>query len=713
MKKFIFKTSLITGLLCAMSFALPTGVTMKAFYNHSKANFNRVKTIWMEEVPGLPQHFWVLGQYGLLFSLYPDDYDISSMVPNTSDSYTKSTLLDFHSKVHPSISSEYGAWNVSFHPNFKENKKFYIIYMHRRADGNTNAKTGGVVTVDEYIASGEKYSTVTFSRKIWEYNHNPSYGVSCMTFGPDGYLYIANCDYGSDSYDLTHFGRKILRIDVDNKANGQEYAIPADNPFVSSTDATIKKEIWSYGIRNVWGIHFDPLSGQLFTGEIGQNMYEELNVIVKGANGGWANMGDGEPQFYGYGFSGPCDPALRDCSKFEDPYYAFGRIGDLGMASIVGGRTFMGAKDSPFYGQHIFVDTESGKIFGTDPNKRVTYNWTPFPIVNLSKWIWYNENIPNSNIMRFFRKKVTVPAGKTVTTAYAAIVADDGFQAGLYINGKLMNNDAFGYGSAWTKWDFAPELKTGENLIAIIGRNFYDFSTAGLLFAMEITFNDGTKDTVVSDASWKANNTPPVRWEFLDYNDAGWPNAKELANYGDDPWGKLPGEMDLTIAGTPPQLIGQSDESLSRNNDGHDGIVYIGKDTFGYLYGVYVSWKVGADYHEIYRFDHADMRPAKAGCTDPKYAGFDSLAGIHVQDSCGAINPITRMEQAHQAGQSMIANLEGIQKAILPEDVVGIELYNMRGKKVWTYSRTDQKTRNYVILPQNLEKGVLQVKYLW
>ncbi|MBF0431641.1 MAG: PQQ-dependent sugar dehydrogenase [Fibrobacteria bacterium] len=734
MRNGIIKIWLLIAITVVVAIAaLPSNITMKKFYDDSKASFSkdRVKTIWMEEVPGLPQHFWVLGWYGYVYTLYPDNYDHTSLIPNTSLDYTKTRIADFHDEVHPSIYSEYGAWNISFHPNFKENGLFYIIYMGKYSGQvDFTRKSGGQVKVDEWKATGDKFSTIEKVRTIITYDHKASFGVGCMLFGPDGYLYISNCDYGTNSQDLTILGRKILRIDVDKKDPGKEYAIPSDNPLVNESDPNIKKEIWAWGIRNVWHMHFDDLTGDLWSGEIGQLQWEELNILKKGTNGGWFDMGDGETSQYGQGFSGPCkvtgnstttSSTAFDCSKYEPPFWSFprngtvvaGEISDntnyIPMSSIAGGKNFMGAKNSPFYGYHIFFDTEDSQFWATKPDRRATYTWGVGESLGDAKWIWYPEGSSANSApaaTRYFRKTFTISAEKTLSTAKLVLTADNSYVT--YANSTQVGENE-NWGSV-NIFDIKSHLKAGDNAVVMSVTND-NVGWAGLIAAINLVYTDSSKESYVTDASWKAGNSNASGWQTTAFNDGSWPAATVLGNNGMDPWGDFSSEK-VTIEGTPPELIGQADGTISRNDDGHDGVVYMGRDTFGYLYAIFVSWQAGKDYHEIYRLDSPDMNPATAGCTDSTRAGYNPMAGISDPSKCGTpIKPIAQLQS--EAEITIFANIQGIGEVTIPKNAIGIELYDLQGKIVWRYTSSRFYEKAKVRIPTNLKTGVLQARPIY
>jgi len=187
-------------------------------------------------------------------------------------------------------------------------------------------------------------------------NHNGGQ----LAFGPDGYLYIAVGDGGSGG-DPQGNGQNpktllgtILRIDVDNSNGEFNYAIPPDNPFANNTEG-FREEIYAYGLRNPWRFSFDAENGQLWTGDVGQNAYEEINIIEKGANYGW-NMMEG---FH-------CYKPAENCDKegLELPVWEYDRSG--GDISVTGGFVYRGPSHSELEGLYVYADYVSGRIWTLD-----------------------------------------------------------------------------------------------------------------------------------------------------------------------------------------------------------------------------------------------------------------------------------------------------------------------------------------------------------
>lgn len=269
---------------------------------------------------------------------------------------------------------ERGVLGVVAHPKFKENGKIYVTYaapLRETAPKDWNHTTR--VSEFSIMADDNERINLDSEKVLIEYdqpyfNHN---GGS-LAFGPkDGYLYIASGDGGNangtgmghseigNSQDLSNLLGKILRIDVNH---GSPYSIPADNPFQSEHQ---KKEIFATGLRNPWRISFDRGgSHALFAADIGQNLYEEVNIITKGANYGW-NVREG---FHGFNPKKPKESPENSPEKdvrgqsFTDPIIeyknanAFRNDPEAYGISITGGYVYRGEKIQGLQGQYVFAD---------------------------------------------------------------------------------------------------------------------------------------------------------------------------------------------------------------------------------------------------------------------------------------------------------------------------------------------------------------------
>lgn len=266
---------------------------------------------------------------------------------------------------------ERGLLGMAFHPQFKENGKFYVVYSGpvssdtpRRVRLNFNCTN----YLSEFRVSktDPNQADLATERIIYRW-HKPQFNHNggAIAFGPDGYLYIATGDGGSandkalfhtekigNAQDLKSPLGKILRINVNA---GDPYSIPADNPFADSKDAL--PEIYAYGLRNPWRMSFDAGGEhQLFTADVGQNAYEEVDIIVKGANYGWNRM-EGTRCF------NPDDPNKHPetCDKLglTMPITEYGNLNvvkDGKGLSVTGGYVYRGKAIPQLQGTYVFGD---------------------------------------------------------------------------------------------------------------------------------------------------------------------------------------------------------------------------------------------------------------------------------------------------------------------------------------------------------------------
>ncbi len=191
---------------------------------------------------------------------------------------TGTRFLDIRDRV-SWVEGERGLSSVVFHPDYAANGYFFVTYTNLNGDS----------VVSRFQVSADPDFADPNSEQILLILPQPApiHNIGDLSFGPDGYLYIAVGDGGPER-DVNHQGQNlrtlygtVLRIDVDSNF---PYAIPPDNPFVHDPQA--RNEIFTYGLRNPWRINIDPVTSDLFIGDVGENRYEELNYVPGGFPGG-------------------------------------------------------------------------------------------------------------------------------------------------------------------------------------------------------------------------------------------------------------------------------------------------------------------------------------------------------------------------------------------------------------------------------------------
>ncbi len=306
--------------------------------------------------------FYIASQYGVIYSIDPTDSEVSE----------GEVLFDFAQSVsYKDRENEEGFLGMAFHPKFKDNGQLFIFYT-----SSQNPRTSVISRFNRMKDNPKKIDPAS-EMKLLEvpqpaWNHNGG----TIEFGPDGYLYIALGDGGGGN-DMFKNGQKlstlmgsILRIDVDNQDDGKNYSIPKDNPFIDTENA--RPEIWAYGLRNVWRFSFDPVSKNLWAADVGQDLWEEVNIIKRGGNYGWSEREAMHP--FGRNGSGPSD-------QLVDPIWEYHH--DIGK-SITGGVVYRGKAIPELVGVYLFADYVAGKMWGIkyDEKEEKVVAHYEFPLEN-------------------------------------------------------------------------------------------------------------------------------------------------------------------------------------------------------------------------------------------------------------------------------------------------------------------------------------------
>ncbi len=287
------------------------------------------------------------------------------VLPNDPQASQAKLFFDLSKKTrYADNENEEGFLGFCFHPKFKENGQCFAFY-NTTDTPHTTVVSRFRVSKDNpnLVEASSEEELLRVAQPYW--NHNGG----TIAFGPDGYLYIglgdggkANDPHGNGQNLGTLLG-SIMRIDVDRKDAGLGYAIPKDNPFVGKSGAA--GEIWAYGVRNIWRLSFDRLTGACWAADVGQDIWEEINIVRKGDNLGW-NLREGMHRFKSEG------SAPR--AEFVEPIWEYHH--DIGK-SVTGGHVYRGKRVPELGGLYVYADYVTGKLWALkydDAAKRVTAN---------------------------------------------------------------------------------------------------------------------------------------------------------------------------------------------------------------------------------------------------------------------------------------------------------------------------------------------------
>ncbi|HEX3717510.1 MAG TPA: PQQ-dependent sugar dehydrogenase [Verrucomicrobiae bacterium] len=318
--------------------------------------------VWMTEAPDGSGREAIVGQDGCILLARK----------GTNGSGAK-VLLDISDRQ-PHVSTEQGLLSLAFHPGFKTNRLFYIFYSQQNPRRT-------ILSEWKISATDPDRADTNSERKLLEIPQ-PSdvHKAGLASFGPDGFLYLSvgdgggqNDEFGAAQNASTVRG-KILRIDVNTRStigmHGTKvtlpYGIPRDNPFINEPDFwenSVRKEIWAYGLRNPWRYSWDRETGDMWAGDVGQDKWEEIDLIVKQGNYGWG-VREGahyfKPAPVGARYIDPVMEYPHNTNLLSQQMFPGHSIG----ACVVGGYVYRGAKHPALRGIYIYGDYALGTIWG-------------------------------------------------------------------------------------------------------------------------------------------------------------------------------------------------------------------------------------------------------------------------------------------------------------------------------------------------------------
>jgi len=316
-------------------------VNIRPFFTNEFRLRSKVQTglTSLRQLPGDSNLFFVLHQKGIIWEM-----------EKTPVGEKQTVFADLTSEVFYERGPN-GLLDMTFHPKFRENRKYYLKYQVFEAGKVTSIIVEKQFAADFRSDSGRPPRRILKIASVAE-----DHSGGCLQFGPDGFLYVVMGDTGPHNDPNGHAQNlqlllgKLMRIDVDHTQGDLAYAIPADNPFCGQTNA--RPEIWAYGLRNPWRFSFDRLTGDLWLADVGQDRVEEVDIVHRGENHGW-NVYEGFEPF--------SNQFKKEGRSFSPPVFAYRR--KYGV-SITGGYVYRGDKNSSFYGVYVCGDYESKRLFG-------------------------------------------------------------------------------------------------------------------------------------------------------------------------------------------------------------------------------------------------------------------------------------------------------------------------------------------------------------
>ena len=335
-----------------------------------------------------------------------------------------------------STGSEQGLLGLAFHPNYEENGRFFINYT----------ATNGDTFISEFSVSDDPNEADANSEQVLMEIEQPfvNHNGGGLEFGPDGYLYIGTGDGGSggdpenNAQDPQELLGKMLRIDVDS---GDPYGIPEDNPFVASEDTL--DEIWAIGMRNPWRYTFDEENGDLWSADVGQNQWEEINVEPGDSDGGLN---------YGWRcYEATYEYNTDSCSSDLDVFFPIAEYSHGGdnFCSITGGIVYRGPQYPRLYGHYFFTDYCAGDIMSLVEVEEGVFEEHTLLETNTFGYVAFAADINGQPYIVDINgaiQKIVDPCGDfnpeiSANVDFNAAIATEGAQYFWYLNDDLVEGE--------------------------------------------------------------------------------------------------------------------------------------------------------------------------------------------------------------------------------------------------------------------------------